>query len=315
MSILLHENDFWKNLNNNFAVPLILVDGRACLYYLVSNIHEDLERFITTGMTETKVFNVLPKEREDFLISHWAQLGFIITYHDQRMTYMHKNVSITYLKVKNPKTGVIISLLPWFLLPDRPYPIFIYIFAIWHYQIEGNKSLSQTAAATGKLFGIKEFHKSTVSRSIKALENIIDISRINSPLSVEQPELPTYEDLNKLVQEILSSAASIESLEENYREMIKPLPKPVNRTESATRALSGIPIEYSKIIKDKEVIERNPRDTRKRPPRPRCEEAECVQRPPRFVDFERLEQTRKDFIETCRCIVLDAAISYHRFLV
>ena len=93
LSILLHKNDSWNNLNkNNLTVPLILVDDRACLYYLVSDIHEELDHFITTGKTQTKEFHVLPKNQEDFLISHCAQLGFITTHHIQRMTYMHYNL-------------------------------------------------------------------------------------------------------------------------------------------------------------------------------------------------------------------------------
>ena len=315
MSILPQENDFWNNLNNNnFEIPLILVGGADCLYYLVHEISEDLESFITTGKTEAKAFQVFPKKLEQLLIKQWEQLGLIITQHSQKVDYMHCGVSITYLKVRNPETRTSISFLPWFLLPDRPYPIFIYIFAIWHYHNTNEKSLSQSAAAAGKIFGVPSLNKSTVSRNIKALDNIIDISRFNRPLSVKQPVLPSDEELINLVPEILSSALSIDSLEEKYEEMIKQLPMPINSTEAVRHVLSNIPIEHSKIIKDKEVIRRVTRDIRKRPPRPRPPKSKCVQRPLEFISFWQLEQKRKDFINDCRHLVLDAAVSYHRFL-
>jgi len=316
MYILPQENDFWNNLNHkNFKIPLILVGGADCLYYLVHEISEELESFITTGKTDKKVFQVFPKKQEQLLIKQWEQLGLIITQHSQKFDYMHCGVSITYLKVRNPETGTSISFLPWFLLPDRPYPIFIYIFAICHYHNTNKKSLSQSAAAAGKTFGVLSLNKSTVSRNIKALDNIIDISRFDRPLSVEQPELPSNEELVKLVPEILSSALSIDSLEEKYKEMIKQLPMPINRTEAVRHVLSGISIEYSKVIKDKEVNRRATRDIRKRPPRPRPQKSKRVQRSLEFISFWQLEQKRKDFINDCRRLVLNAAVSYHRFLV
>ena len=322
MSILAQENDYWNNLNaNNFEIPLILIGGTTRLYYLINDIHEDLARFIATGRTDkkgtegTKTFTVFPEEREQLLISHWTKLGFIITHHSQNIDYMHKRVTVTYLKVKNPATGISISLLPWFMLPDRPFPVFIYIYAIWHYNRTGKKSLSQSAAAASKLFGVKVLHKSTVSRSIKALENIINTSQVNRPLAVDKPELPSNEELTKLIPEILSNTSSIESLEERYQGMVKHLPPPITSPGSVPHALSGIPHKYSKVIKDKEAPIGKPRDTRRRPPRPRDSKSKHVQRLPEFVSFAQLEQTRKDFIEICRCLVFDAAVSYHRFLV
>jgi hypothetical protein len=63
---------------------------------------------------------------------------------------MESSVIIKYLQVLNPKTDVSISLIPWFLLSGRPYPVFIYIYANWHYESFGKKSMKQSAIATGK---------------------------------------------------------------------------------------------------------------------------------------------------------------------
>jgi hypothetical protein len=314
--ILPQKNDFWKNLNKNiFDLPLIFVDNATCLYYLASDIDDELASFINTGRTNNNEFRVFPKEREETLVKHWTQLGLITTYHIQKIDYMHHRVSITYLKIRNHETGVSISILPWFMLPGRPFPVFIYIYAAWHYHSTNKKSLSQTTAATKKVFGLEGLDKSTVSRNIKAFENIIDASRINKPLTIEQPELSYNNSLSMLVSEIVCNTSSIESLKERYKEMIKQLPEPINRAETVAVVLSGIPSEYSKVIKSEEVIREKTRDTRKRPPRTRRKGTERVQRSPKFVSFRQLEHRRRGFIEICRCLVLDAAVSYHRFLV
>jgi len=231
------------------------------------------------------------------------------------MEYMHRSVSITYLKIKNPKTGISICLLPWFLLPDRPYPVFTYIYAVWHYQITDRKSMSQTAEATSKLFGIEKFHKSTVSRSIKTLENTIDVSGVNKPLAVNNLGALLNDDLSKLIPEILKNTELIETLEERYGEIVKRLPPAIGRSEQVRHALSGIPHKYSEVFKTNEVSREKKHDIRKRPTRPGRKEPKRVQRPPRFVAFPNLEQTRRGFIDICRCLVMGAAVSYHRFLV
>jgi hypothetical protein len=336
MPILPQENDFWNNPNqNNFQMPLILINGSNCLYFLIKDIHKELEHYITTGKTETTELHVFPKKMEQLMEKQWAGQGLITTRHSQQVDYMHIKVSITYLKVRNPenKNNMSISLLPWFLLPNRPYPVFLYIFAINHYYSTDKKSLSQTAAAAGKLFGVKGLNKSTVSRSIKALEDIFEASQINRPLAVDDPKesnegldskpqtneepgpkLPTNEELIKLIPEILGSAPSNKPLEERYKGMVKTLPTPINRSELVRCALSGIPSKCSKVIKDKEAVIRKARDNRVRPPLSR-KGSKHMQRNLEFVDSLQCKQIRKDFIGICRSIVLDMAVSYHRFLV
>jgi hypothetical protein len=157
------------------------------LYFLVRDISQELEEFILTGKKHSDELHVFSEEREREMIKVWRQLGLKVAYHYQQIEYMRCNVMITYLRVFNPATDINISLIPWFMLPpNRPYPIFVYVYSIWYYHITGKKSLSQSAAAAGKLFGIDSLNKSTVCRSIKSLEGFIDISRIDRPLSVDE---------------------------------------------------------------------------------------------------------------------------------
>jgi hypothetical protein len=315
MTILLSKNDFWNNLNKSFfEIPLILAADASCLYFLIKDISQDLDEFILTGRIRTNEFHVFSVEREQAIIKSLSQLGLEITYHSQHIECMGCKVMITYLRVRNLVTDTNISLIPWFLLPGRPFPIFLYAYAVWHYHVTGEKSLSLSAAATGKLFGVSSLNKSTVSRTINAMESFIDISRVDEPMSEEREAL-SDEALVKSISEVLINGASLKSLEENYGYVIKHLPAPIPRKEVVNSILSGIPEEYSSVIKYRTPASGNIRDVRIRPARPRNKNLKRVQRQINFVDSAQIRNIRKGFIEICRRIVLDTAIKYHRFLL
>jgi len=294
---------------------MLLVNGATSLYYLVSDINEELDRFILTGEPEAIEYHVFPEEKELKMIRHFSRHGKIITYRSQQIFYMHRSVTIKYLEVSDLDTGMVVSFIPWFMLPGRPFPVFAYIYAIWHYHNTKKKSLKQTAAATEKLFGIDGFNKSTVSRNIKAMEGFINITQIDKPLSAGEHELPSDEDMAKCVTEILTDCPSIETLEAAYGERVKQLPKPIGQTATVKEVLSGIPDGISKIIKDKGTDGKKPKDLRNRPARRNNEESERGKRPPLFDNTVQLISTRKEIISICKQLVLDAAITYHRFLI
>ena len=314
-------------------LPSVYMDRASCLYILVEDISKELEDFILTGKTETRELHVFPYRQEQTMIIDWAQLGYTAAYRRQQIEYMGIEVTINYLTVRNAETGVRVSLIPWFMLPGRGYLVFIYAYAIWHYHITGKKSLKETALATGKLFKIESLNKSTVSRSIKAMEGFIDVSRIGVDAAEGAQEAPTWESVQKTVYVackraewpsedaggrvtwILKGCPSIESLREAYGGTAKQLPGPVNAKATAGNALGGIPAGHSKIIVHSEPGGRKNRDARKRTPRLRNRKTQPVQQRLRYADFSQREKIRKDFIEICRHIVMDAAITHHRFLI
>ena len=310
------------------ALPSIFIDRASCIYILVKDVAKELEDFILTGKTKTREIHVFPHDREQSVISDWAQLGYDVAYCSQRIDYMDELATIKYLKAHNPNTGVSVSLIPWFLIPGRPYLVFVYAYAIWHYHITGKKSLKETALATGKLFKIRSINKSTVSRSIKAMEGFIEVSAIDrdraatgqGASSGQAGGLPggqaeeTCEDAIGRATEILTGWPSIEYLEEAYRGNARQLPGPVN-AKAAGFVISAVPTGHSQIIIHSEPGRRKNLDARKRPPRPRNKKTQPVQHHLRFVDFSQREKIRKEFIEICKHFVLDAATTYHRFLV
>ncbi len=63
-----------------------------------------------------------------------------------------------------------VIVIPWFLIPSRPYPIQVYLYACNLYSSNPEINQRKAADATRKKFGLQKFSHSTVSRSFKALE-------------------------------------------------------------------------------------------------------------------------------------------------
>ena len=320
MAILLPNHDSWNSLSEKIIMlPSIYIDKASCLYVLIKDVNKELSDFILTGKTEKREFHVFSREREQSMVSDWAQLGFDVKYHSQLIDYMGIGVTIKYLKIRNPVTGVCISLIPWFLVPGRHHPIFVYVYAVWYYHITGKKSLAEAAMATGELFKIEKLNKSTVSRSIKSMEHFIDVSQIHSHLLFASPSDMwaggAGEEMVERVTEILADRPSIESLKEVYRTTIKQLPPPINPRVTIKQVLGVIPEEHCEIIKRGNPVRTKSRDGSKRPPRPRNANPRRVQRTLKFIDWAQREKIRREFIEICHHLVLDAAATYHLFLI
>lgn len=307
-------------------------NGETGLYYLVSGLSAELEHFINTGkrpekdVGTDKEYHVFPQEQEAQMIKRWTELGMTVAYRRQQVELACR-ITIVYMKVKNPRTDLSISMIPWFVAAGRPYPIFAYVYAIGHYQRAEKKSLEETAAAVRKLFGISGFHKSTVSRSLNAKDGFIDDSRHSQPLEPEalkepgflygNPAAPyqPYESVIEQVSELLTACPSIEALKRDFGEKLKHLPEPIRRAGGISYALGGVPDKQFEIIVRSEPGNRKPGDHRKRPPRTRNKGLKPVQRPLKFVDYPQREENRKAFIAICRQAALDAAIRHHQFLI
>jgi len=60
--------------------------------------------------------------------------------------------------------------IPWFLIPGRPYPVQVYLYACGIYSSDPNLGQRGAAEATRTKFKLEKFSHSTVSRSFKAFE-------------------------------------------------------------------------------------------------------------------------------------------------
>jgi len=333
IAIVHHKNDSGKALNENmFDLPFVMGNGGSELYYLVHDVSGELENFVQTGKQPEKdrgadkEYHVFSHEQEVEMINRWTELGMTVTYQRQQVE-LASRITIAYMKVQNPGTSLSLSIIPWFMVSGRPFPIFVYIYAIGHYKRAEKKSLGESAAAVRKMFGISSFHKSTVSRSIKAMENFLDASRLDRPLDADalkatdclsgrqaEPD-QDYGDVIGYAIEILTAYTSFEELEKELGERTRRLPSPIKRPDRVAHALGGIPDEQFRIIIPQGRGNGPSRDRRKRAPRPRSKGPGHVQRPLSFVDYPQREEKRKAIVAICRRIALDAASTYHHFLV
>jgi len=294
------------------GLPIVLAADAGTLYYLVRDIDQELEDFIATGRTETIDFQTIPGADMQSMADHWSRLGLDVAYLTHQMEYMGEKVTITYPQISNAATNMKISLIPWFLLNGRPYPVFAYAYASWHYRTTGGASQQKTAEATGRVFGIESFHKSTVCRTIGLMEGIFDLSFADGPQGPETRGVPSPQEVAELVPRILEGHASIEALEEMCGGKAKRMPE---RAETPRpRTFDDIPCEYSNVMKETPPARAARRDGRKRPARPSRGAPKRKRPRQESADPAHIEKIRRDFIAIIREASIGAAIVYHRLL-
>lgn len=66
--------------------------------------------------------------------------------------------------------GTYVTVLPWYLIPGRPYPVQIYLYACELYISSPEIGQRGAAESTRKKFKLKTFSHSTVSRSFRSFE-------------------------------------------------------------------------------------------------------------------------------------------------
>jgi hypothetical protein len=114
---------------------------------------------------------------------------------------------------KNYETIVII---PDFLVPRRPYPLYVYLHGINLYSNAPEKGQRWAAEATRKFFGLDKFSHSTLGRALKALARSIAITApcdsrdaeaetTNEPRANMFPTVATTAMRRKLAKDFLSN--------------------------------------------------------------------------------------------------------------
>ena len=64
-------------------------------------------------------------------------------------------------------------ILPEFLIPRRPYPIYIYLYAIATYCLNPKMGQREASKRTRERFGLKTFSHTTLGRALKKLESLL----------------------------------------------------------------------------------------------------------------------------------------------
>jgi len=86
------------------------------------------------------------------------------------------------------KGTIKITIIPDMISTRRPYPIYVYLFAIAIYMLIPKLSQRKAASITGQCFGIKTFSASTLCRVKKKLESkIYELAAVFNGVSDEMP--------------------------------------------------------------------------------------------------------------------------------
>lgn len=110
-------------------------------------------------------FKIIPDELEKKL----RKMGYGVSHRRKKMTVYNKEFEIVRSIIRNPSTGQSVILTPDTMSVHRPYPSYVYLFAVVIYELQDGLSMDGAARITGKLFGIPKFSKSTVCRARKRL--------------------------------------------------------------------------------------------------------------------------------------------------
>jgi len=149
--------------------------------------------------TPNKVFRILPPEPKQALKERAYALGFG---HDVYQIYCPEI----------QEDGIKYLIVPEFMIPGRPYPVYVYMYAISLYSSNPKMGQREAAEKTGKRFGIEKFSHSTVCRAMKRLEALIKTDG-NEPepdsetKESQQPDasrFPSVEDTGKRRETVLS---------------------------------------------------------------------------------------------------------------
>lgn len=301
-------NDFATNFNIDCilyrtynSLPYIINGGKSDRYILIKALPDDLNEWIITGKTKGITFRILTTNEENELKSMCRRLKLKFRRGRQTMEYMGYTAEIEYPRIVDPVNKTCVSLIPWFMLHRKKYPVFIYLFTYWLCVCQ-NKSERQSAVAAEQLFGTK-IHFSTVSRSIKmaqTLSGTLDTSTTASSSAI------TFGDILKDIPELLSLKSNLD----------QPQPSCVG----ASITLANVTVRFAKFIRTvpKALSTATPptaTSRHKRAIKDLSKNKPTKQKPTQFIDEKNITRVRRRFIAQCRRLVFNVAKRYHKFLI
>ena len=144
-----------------------------------------------------------------------------------KLEYNHKEYTVLCPEYRNDEIGIKpIVIIPVFLIPRRPYPVHVYLYAINLYSTNPALGQRKAAEATRKFFGLTHFAHTTLGRALKVFVLTTEEATAGSPVENRhdgQPEI-CKEDV---VQH--TSSAKCDEQENNTRKF------PTTQTTAAWR--------------------------------------------------------------------------------
>jgi hypothetical protein len=286
--------DLIRHMQNRY--PLVLKDKGDVRYLLIEELPDELDQWILTGKTDQSDFQVLSYEMASNLKIICRENGFKLTYGNQKMEYMHHTAEIEYPRIKDPSTGKSLAIIPWFLLPRKRYPAFVYMYACWSSKYE-HKGDREATVATSALFGVPDFHFSTTWRSKTMMDTLLNTG---DPISVEASDRLTINDI----------FANLPNLMNSDIQAVKCLPS------DTPAALANIPKLFAQIVRPKaKPIPTDPNTRRKRPNGKHRKGKHEKKKIELNMSNTELHDLQQQFITLSKNLILNAAIEYHKFIL
>ena len=283
------------------SVPYVLEDSTTARYILLTELEDDLNRWVRTGKTEMLKFRVLPDNKEKMLSAMCRNLKLTVTRGSQMLQYCGRTAEIEYLRVKDSNAKTSVALIPWFMIPRKKYPVFVYLFTYWYCQLL-HKSEREAAMAAATLFGT-EIHYSVISRSANMARALLDIK---DPLPRTKPAAVSFDDILNAVPVLLKTA-------------IDQVQLPPGCYPAA--ALTNIPLCCANIIRLEVRRPANatpPVTTRRKKTPDDCPADKPSKKKPKYIQLvsdRKINKIRRVFIALCQRLVVNATKLYHRFLI
>lgn len=121
--------------------------------------------------SENKIYHVQAEE----LDKQYLNAGYQRRERSYKIKYQRKEYTVICLEFRHDKNGdEPIVIIPEFLIPGRPYPVFIYLYAIDLYSQSPEKGQRWAAGETRKHFRLDTFAHTTLGRALKVLVNNIE---------------------------------------------------------------------------------------------------------------------------------------------
>jgi len=134
--------------------------------------------------------------------------------HENKLTCGRTDIIIIYPEIYDEaalnEAGYVI--IPEFLIPGRPYPIYIYLFSIVTYCLNPLMGQREAAKRTRERFGLKTFSHTTLGRAMKKLEKLInenegEAQETTQPIKVEDVDAGSFPTVEQTIERKLKVAS------------------------------------------------------------------------------------------------------------
>ena len=130
-----------------------------------------------------------------------------------KLQYQYKEFTIICPEFRNAASGAEpIVMLPDFLVPKRPYPIYVYLYAIDLYSTNPDMGQREVAEATRERFGLESFAHTTLGRALKAF--VHNVQAVEKPTEAYPSDAPGSDRGEDECQDANAARAAREEEEE-----------------------------------------------------------------------------------------------------